>query len=247
LSIFVDQECRIMKKLVSIIIIVFYSQFIFAQGFAFGFKTGITTAFQKWASYSARSPLLNPTGNIYIESISEENKNALFVQAGYHIKGSQITNRFGGNTKGSIDKRKFKFHNISLMAGAKQKKDWGDAKKAYYGIGFRGEFTHKTNLEDYVELNKQFPIYPHDGAVKRLTYGFTLSGGLEMPITELIGGVFEISVNPDFGQQYFQPADPRPYTDAWGREFYIRENKIVNITIEVTLGMRFLYKVIYVD
>ncbi len=218
----------------------------FSQGFAFGFKTGITTAFQKWTSYSRRAPLLSPTGNIYIESLSEENKNALFAQAGYHIKGSQISNSFGISQQNGFERKKFKFNNISLMVGAKQKKDWGESK-AYYGIGFRGEFTHKTNLKEYEELNKRFPIYPIEGAVKRFTYGFTFSGGLEMPITDLIGGVIELSINPDFGQQYFQPENPIPFKDYRGREIRIRESKIINITIELTVGMRFLYKVIYVD
>ncbi len=232
-----------------------------AQDYAFGVKGGFTLGLQKWnTSFSSREPLYRYHGYLFIESAQEEEPWALFAQGGYNIKGSAlrfrrqtftdpngVTRNFGGLTI------PFEFRNLTLTLGAKQKFDLGlSDTKWYYSFGIRGDYTISTKLRpDGVDETDPYAIYyPFDGFVNKFNYGVSVGGGLQLPFSELIGMVIEVTVNPDFSKQYNQPRidnviNPSP----WASEptTTIGERAISNTTFELTLGFRFLHKYIIID
>ncbi len=226
----------------------------YAQGgFVFGFKGGLTLGLQNWNGLE-QDPLFKYHGIAFIESLDEANDAfAIFVQAGYHLKGSAIRNRnFFNPISGNVYRppaREFLFHNLSLTFGGKRKYPYGDAK-VYYLLGIRGEYTITTNLDAYQafnEANPAYSIYPWPFFVNRFNYGVTVGGGVELSFGELMGGLLEFSVNPDFSYQYRQPAIPNVQNPYTGQTTTIPERLIRNISFELSLGLRFLRKVIYVD
>lgn len=224
-----------------------------AQSTAFGIKGGLTIGVQQWNGFQ-QDPLFKYNGILFVESAPEGNEFAVFAQAGYHIKGSAIRNR---NVRDRFDDTKvyrlpaqdFQFRNISLVLGGKQKYDFSAAAKAYYLIGIRGDYTVSTNLKEYEAINLLYNslYFPIDGFVNKWNYGVTVGGGLEFPFAELVGGIIELTVNPDFSRQYRQPEIPNVYDPFTGGSRTIPERLIRNITFEVTVGLRLIHKVVYVD
>jgi hypothetical protein len=228
---------------------------IFSQGYFFGVKGGLTIGTQKWNTFQ-RDPLLKPHGILFIEGAPEGNEFALFAQAGYHQKGSALRNRnfFDPQTSGFFRPPAFEFvfQNVSLVLGGKQKLDFTGNSKAYYLFGLRGDYTIDTNLDTFNEINERNPVFPldSDAYIQRLNYGVTVGAGIEVPFTELIGMLFEFSVNPDFSYQYRQPEirniivrDPYNGNSLTS----IPERRIRNLTFEATIGFRFLRKIEYID
>jgi hypothetical protein len=223
-----------------------------AQSTAFILNIGPSIGTQKWDNSFDRELLFKYHASLGIESVNnEDDRGALFAQLGYHVKGS--ANRFTlWTTGGGIDifTQEFLFNNISLLLGAKQKKPLGNgsAKYFYFG-GIRGDYTLNTNLK---KLNDENPLlrtyYPQDGFVRKWKAGVSVGGGLELSFSELIGAQVMLSVNPDLTNQYFQPPIPNvidPFTP--GQTITIPERRIRNTTIELSLGLRLLRKVEYVD
>lgn len=224
----------------------------YAQSTAFGLKGGMTLGIQKWNSFD-RDPLVKYHGIVFVESGDETSQFAIFAQAGYHQKGSAIRNRnFFNPINGDIYRppaQQFIFKNISLTLGAKRKYDISEASKAYYLFGLRGDYTLGTNLDEYKELNEFNGglFFPDDFFVRKWNYGVTLGGGLEVAFGELVGALLEFTVNPDFSQQYRQPAIPNVRDPFTGQSRTIPERTIRNITFEISAGFRFLRKVEYID
>ena len=227
-----------------------------AQGFYFGVKGGATIGTQNWNGFE-RDPLWKYHGIAFIESISENQPFALFLQAGFHQKGSAIRNRnfqdpFNPGQVIRPPAFEFIFHNISLTLGAKQKFDFTGSTKAYYLLGIRGDYTVDTNLDVYnsfIERNPAYAFFPidEDFFIQEFNYGVTFGGGLEFNFTEFIGGLLEFTVNPDLSTQYRQPEIPNVRDPNTGNTRTIPERNIKNITFEITLGLRFLRKVEYID
>lgn len=245
-----------MKKILPALFFTLSAAAVFAQGSVFGVKGGLTVGFQRWSDFE-RDPSYQYHGIVFIESLDEENKFAVFAQGGYHIKGSALRNRtFTNPINGNIFRPpayQFLFRNISVTLGAKQKFDLtGGDSRLYYMFGLRGDYTVSTNLDKYSafnELNPAYAIFPFDDPtfIHKFNYGLTLGGGMELPFTEYIGMLLEFTINPDFSLQYQQPAIPNvtdPYT---GNTRTLPERKIKNLTMELTLGFRFLHKVEYID
>lgn len=229
-------------------------------GFYFGLKGGLTVGIQKWDQSFQRDPLLRYHGIIFTESYSEEDKTALFAQLGYHVKGSAIRTyrtvvQFPDGTFRDVPARQtpFEFENISLSVGAKQKFPLGlGSNKVFYMIGIRGDYTVNTNLRpvNAEEFGVYNLIFPFEEFVNKFNFGAILGGGIQFEFTELVGGVLEFTVNPDFTRQYNQPEIPNvinPNPNFGSGTITIRERQISNTTFEVTLGLRFLRKVIYID
>ncbi len=226
---------------------------LWAQSFFFGLKGGSSIGYQKWETFKQK-PVASYHIAAFWESYSEDNPlNALYAQLGYHNRGSALRNAIGityYNEYRRLPTRNFLFHNISLGVGAKRKQDLTDRLRSFYSFGLRGEYTINTNLSKYSELNKWMSnlYYPDDIFVKKWTYGATIGGGLEYMFSELIEGLFEITINPDLSNQYDQPQlgsiiDPyRP-----GNTTTIPRRRIKNTTVEITIGIRFMRKVEYVD
>ncbi|MCB0520628.1 MAG: hypothetical protein H6577_16360 [Lewinellaceae bacterium] len=195
-----------------------------------------------------------------MESLSDESSFAIFGQLGFHRKGSAIRNRnftvFGGN--GEVFRPptyEFIYNNLSLTIGGKKYfGNTGPNAKPYYMFGLRGDYTLTTNLGKYDEINKSIGngtisslFFPSNDFVRKLNYGITLGGGIEVPFGELIGGQIEITVNPDFSAQYRQPGFTG-YNPITGNNDRIYPERITrNLTFEITAGFRFLRKVEYVD
>ncbi len=228
-----------------------------AQGFAWGIKGGPSMALQKWDN-TERDPLFTYNAILYIESLDDDNAFTLFAQSGYNKRGSAVRIRpfsfadsagqvrsFQGQTT------KYEFTNISLAAGAKQKFDFGIDHKMYYLLGIRGEYTIDTNLDEFEERSRASGgFYPFEGAVQDWNAGFIFGGGLEFRITDLIGAIVELTVNPDFTKQYFHPAIQNvliPSFNGQSSNGTLRERSIRNNTIELSVGFRFLRKVEYID
>lgn len=231
---------------------------LFSQGFAFGAKGGLTVGFQQWNSGQQRDALLTYHGIAFIESAPEDNAFAVFAQLGYNRRGGAIRSRaftyidpntgaerrFTGNTT------KYIFNNIALSLGGKQKRDFGSGdNKVYYLFGIRGEFTPSTNLAIYEERNALFGslFYPENQFVQRFNYGAIIGGGLEFPLTDLIGMLLEFTVNPDFSKQYRQPPIPNVYNPFTRQPFDLPSQELSNTSLELTIGFRFLRKIEYID
>ncbi|MBK8879808.1 MAG: hypothetical protein IPN74_15100 [Haliscomenobacter sp.] len=235
-----------------------WMQPVHSQSYAFGLKGGLTIATQKWDNSFQRDPLFRQHAILFIESVEEDQPFALFAQGGYHVKGSAIrtyrsvyTQPDGSMVEVPSFTTPFVFNNLSLTLGAKQKFPFTGQKKLYYLFGIRGDYTVSTKLRpDNLANNYLFSIYPFEEFVNEFNYGATVGGGIELPFTELVGLVLELTVNPDFTKQYNQPIirnviNPNPFGGS--NLIDIPERQIVNTTFEVTLGFRFINKIVYID
>lgn len=241
-----------MKPLRIIFILVFTPSVFFAQGFVWGIKGGSSIGSQRWGNGGSydNSLLFKYHGAAFIENVSESNTSVLFAQAGYHARGSAFRYRktsavINGSTVDiPATTQEFIFNNVGLIVGAKRRGVMG-SDKAFYTIGLRGEYTVKTNLQGY-DPNSFYTYNPEKAFVRKLNYGLTVSGGYEFPFSDLIGGFIEIGVHPDISRQYYSPS--RIVYDPYSRQnITLPEQSIRNLTIEISLGLKFLRKIDYID
>lgn len=214
-----------------------------AQSFVFGPKVGGVVATQQWQNFQ-QNPLLAYHGDLFIETYGEDDPNVLFAQLGYHVRGSSLRGRFFNSQGLQIFSNSFRFNNLALTVGAKRKFNETERFSPFYAMGLRGEFTLFTNLDDF---DTQSLFYPQNHSVNNFMYGIYAAAGVEFPFTEFVGGQLELSVNPDLSKQYFQPEIANVINPNGGNPITIRERSIRNVSIEVTLGLRLLRKVVYID
>jgi len=226
------------------------------NGSAFGVKLGPTIGFQNWDTGRNSEVLFRYHAIAYIETYGPDADYALFAQTGYHVRGGALRLR-GGTFQGqgqnifTIANRSYpyEFNNVSLAIGAKQR--FLTQTGAYYWLfGVRGEFTVSNNLEDYHPENDPLQlfnlIHPFPEAVRKINYGIVVGGGLDFMFSELVGGMLELTVSPDFSNQYQSIAFE--YFDInQGNTRRISERNIKNVSIELSLGIRLLRIVEYVD
>lgn len=233
----------------TIIALLFIHTLGFAQGFAWGAKGGMTIGLQQWDNSFGRNALFRYHGDLYIESLTPENSSALFASIGYHIKGSSIQRLpiFNpiNNSYAQLSTN-YQFRNASLVLGVKKKYNLG-ANKAYYMFGLRGDYTINTNLDNPEFINNTWA--PKNEFVRNFIGGLTIGGGVEMMFGELMGGMLELSINPDLTRQYDQPFAIENVVSPWqpGQTITIPRQRITNTTFEISLGLRFLNKVTYID
>lgn len=248
-----------MKKVLFSITFLLFVSFLSAQeygGYYFGVKGGPIIGIQNWQGLS-RQALFAWQGDIFLESLQAEGGNAsMFGQLGIHQRGSAIRNtRFRSNSTGNPfgpPGRNIIFNNLVLSVGVKQNFIKSSKTKAYYLIGARVEYNINTNLDIYSEFNLNNPvysIYPYDDDtyIRDITYGIIAGTGITFPLNHVMDGILEASFNPDFALQYAQPAVQNvtdPYT---GEPRTVPERSIRNITFEITVGLRFMRKIEYVD
>ena len=222
-----------------------------AQSTAYVFKGGLSVGLQKWDNSVTREPLFTYHGALAVESVNNENDNAsLYAQLGYHVRGSAIRFRVNNINTGlplSTISQGFEFRNIALQVGAKQKHDFGATSKYYYFGGLRGEYHLNSNLGNTTNLVLcRQGAYPLAGGERDWLFGLSVGGGLQFEFSELVGGQIELSVNPDLTIQYYNPPIGN-LLDCNGQPYNISERRIRNTTIEVSLGLRLLRKVVYID
>ena len=250
-----------MKINLLFIVFLFFSILeIKAQSFAWGAKGGLTIANQRFnggGTYD-NGLLFKYHGDLFIENAPDDPTSVLYGQFGYHTRGHARRFRQGVAVNASNNAlisipgftQQFVFNNLALIVGFKRRGVLNN-EHAYYGLGLRAEYTISDNLP---EANTSLPLYytlsyPQTDFVKKFNYGLTLSGGYEFPFSDLVGGFVEFNVHPDISKQYFQPAINATFRDFFTGETIngIPEQSIRNLTFELTLGFRFLRKVIYVD
>lgn len=226
-----------------------------AQSTAYVFQFGPTVGLQKWDNSFDREPLFKYHAALSIESVdNEEDKNSLFMQVGYHVKGSATRFRYfninSGAPSGTFTEE-FRFNNFSLILGAKQKRELGTSGRSrfFYGGGLRIDYTLSTNIDDLSKGNPYLSIlYPSVAFMNRWMVGFTISTGIEFKLKELIGGELKLSVQPDVTPQYNQPSIGNivdPYNP--GNIITISERRIRNAAVELSVGLRLIRKVEYID
>jgi hypothetical protein len=249
-----------MRNITLLFFLLLFSSAIHAQSSAFGFKGGPLMGLQRWDNSFQTEPLFRYQGSVFIESYEEDSPFSLFAQAGYHIKGSSLRTystvfiRPDGSQQTLPSQfTPLEFRNVSLIVGAKQRVGSGFmGGQPYYMFGVRGDYTVNTKFGfGDPSINPFYAyIYPFEGFVRKFNYGFSVGGGMELPFSKLIGMIVELSVNPDLSQQYNQPAipnirNPNPYGSS--SLITIPERKIANLTVELSVGFRFIHKVILVD
>ncbi|RMG85759.1 MAG: hypothetical protein D6714_05395 [Bacteroidetes bacterium] len=221
-----------------------------AQSKAYSVKGGLTLGVQTWNNFE-RDPLFKYHGAVAVESADEDLLVSVYAQLGYHVKGSAIRSKnlidaFTGNVF-RAPTQEFRFENLSFSFGGKKKQTLGTFAEFYYFFGLRGDYTLRTNLDEYTETNLRVGgFFPEDQFVRKWNYGADVGGGFEFPFTDLIQGILEFSVHPDFSLQYKQPSATvwDPYT---GNNRTLGERTIRNITFEISLGLRFMHIIEYID
>ena len=214
---------------------------LFAQGFAFGVKGGPSIGLQRWNGFQGNDPLFAWHAIAFIESDEEASAGSLFAELGYHARGRGLRLRASINPNTGIpyDAQNFKilFNNASLGVGARNRFDIAGNTLGFYSFALRGEYNISNDLQFYQGFE--------DG-IQKFVYGLSLGGGMEFRFSEFVGGLLDIRVSPDISRQIFIPAARfnNPFT---GEQEIFGEQNIKNVTFEVSLGLRFLRKVIYVD
>lgn len=229
------------------------------QGFAFGVKGGPTVSAQLWNPGGNRSAILRWHAFAFIETLDEADDYALFAQAGYNVKGSSIrfrTFRQGSNGFEPLGQATdtYEFNNLVLLLGGKQKFGRANGTKFFYSLGVRGEYNLSNNLSSLPPPPPPVVCLPFGGLslfeefVNPFTFGASVGAGIEFPFSELIGGIVELTVSPDFTRQYNQQGDLQ-FANCFepGNPIFIRAQQMTNVSFELTLGIRFLRKVVYVD
>lgn len=234
---------------------IFFSLFIllslqgFSQSYYFGVKGGPTIGIQQWDG-SNRNPLFRYHGSLFIETLADVGEVGLFAQAGYHQKGSSLQSFLATNVAGNpirLSGQAFVFENIDLVVGVKQRIDYSflGSRNAFYTFGLRGDYTVRTNLDQYTGFNNLY--WPVPDFVEKWMVGASISGGFEFDITNYIGGIFELSLHPDFTNQYAQPAIPNVRNPFTGGFSTLDARTIKNVTFEISVGFRFLREIEYID
>ena len=241
-----------MKKAILLLVTMFLlTGTSMAQSRAYSVKGGLTIGTQQWEGVD-RDPLFSYHGAASIESVPEDNSFALFAQLGYHVKGSAWRNTFFTGPTGdiSISSQKFKYENVALLLGFKRDFMTRGNSDIYYLMGIRGDYTIGTNLDEYELINEfnNAPVYPFDEAVRKWNYGVTVGAGIEFPLADYVGGILEISISPDFSDQYRQAAfSANVIRNGASQLQSFQERKIRNLTLEISVGFRFLHKIEYID
>lgn len=228
-----------MKKLVlPIICILFFGTSALSQGSAFGLKSGLSMGMQNWSQFGQNSPLFKPHFAASIETLDlEADKFAFYLEAGYHTRGSAY--RFAGsNSIFNTTSRNMEFRNVSLSGGVKSKKAFKGDLKSYILFALRAEYTTGVNFEIYEFFQEGTRLF---------NYGVTIGAGLEWMFSDLVGGVLELRVSPDISRQIFVPSYQGLTNEFTGELFNTPEQNVRNVSVELSVGFRFLRKVEYVD
>lgn len=243
------------KKYVFLGWLVFLAGTLFGQSYAVTVKGGGGIVLQKWSN-TERSPLIAYHGRLGIETAEDDENYNLYAELGYHQRGSALRNAtfIDRNTQNRllVPTQKYLFHNAALSLGAKSKRRISDRSLGFYGLAIRGEYTFATNLDIYRDIVEDHyngaPIFPIEEFVQKWNYGVDVTGGLEYQLSEYVNGIIELRVSPDFSPQYRQP----PISNVIGGggqqgNISISERRVINVSFELSVGLRFLRKIVYID
>lgn len=217
-----------------------------AQSFWFGPYFGPGLGTQRWNSYE-RLPAFTYHFGAFIESYDEDNEmNSLFASLGYHQRGSSLRTRYNiiGTNNFLTQNNTFLFNNIVLVLGAKRQFNTDRLSNFYYSFGIRAEYNLSTNLDKYQNFGTLY--FPTNDFVRKLTGGIKFAGGYDFRFSELFGGYVQLSIDPDFFNQYNKNFANEAINPLFPTNtITIPPQEIKNISIELTLGIKFLRKVVY--
>lgn len=209
-----------------------------AQDNAYGVLGGLTIGTQKWNGFD-RDPLLTWNGRFFYESLLNE-KLSVVGEVGLHNRGSGVLGQYIVLGTGNLQTNysRMVFRNVSVLGGAKQIYDVKDGLEAFVKLGLRVEYT----VADTFEIFEQY-----SEAIQPFNYGITLGGGFHFgPKDGPVQFILEAQVSPDFSQQLYAPS-----ANIWNRysQSYqtFSEQKVSNLSFEITLGIRFVNKYYYED
>lgn len=226
------------------------------SGSFFGVRGGLSVGSQNWGSIEM-SPLLAFHGDVFLETLPENSRFSLWASLGYHIRGSRIQQRRVFDLNGNPFRapgESFEFQNLALAVGGKSVFAYTKIADIYYTLGIRLDYTLDTNLDSYNELNDGafsnfrafYPFETYD-FINRLNYGLVFGGGFDIPLSDKVGVLLQVTAHPDFSLQYRQPAIENVISPYQASNITLPERRIRNFTLEVSAGFRFLRKVEYID
>jgi len=216
------------------------------KGFYFGPKLGLSLGTQNWNGYE-RQPMVNYHFALFTESLDPDLRGSLYAQLGYHARGSGLRVQF--INVGSSSNQAFVYRNLSLGLGVKKRLVTPALSTPYYFVGIRGEYNLNNNLR---EISERFSssasslFYPFEEFVRKITYGITFGGGFEFYGGEFVQPAIEFNISPDLSFQYVSEATAviNPFN---GQTTTLQAESIRNVTFEISLVVRFLKEVIYID
>ena len=244
-------------KLIFTAFVLFFTTALSAQSYYINVKGGLTLGQQSWNNTVNQNSLLFALhGALGIETYTETGA-SLLAQVGYHPRGSAIRYQasyyYDPLVQGKVvslpaQTINFEFDNVSLLLAAKKKNILG-LENAYYVLGLRLEYTVGTNLQDPGGYSG-YGVYPTSAGVNKFNYGLTLGGGVDFKISDLVGAFVELNVHPDFSKQYFTPSYTAYLYDYYAQSHTLQtvpEQSIRNLSFELSVGFKFLRKVIVVE
>lgn len=223
-----------MKKILSLLVL---GILIFTdaktQDNAYGALGGLTLGTQKWNGFD-RDPLLTWNGRFFYESLLNE-RLSVVGEVGLHNRGSGILAQYivSGTGKLETNYSKMVFRNVSVLGAAKQVYEVKENIEAYMKLGIRVEYTVADTFDIFEEYSE---------AIRPFNYGVTFGGGFHFgPKDGPLQFILDAQVSPDFSQQLYAPS-----ANIWNRytqQFQtFPEQKVTNLSIEITLGIRFVNK-----
>lgn len=216
-------------------------------GFYFGPKLGLTLGTQNWDG-AERRPMANYHFALYTESLDPDKTGSLFAQVGYHSRGSGLN--IVNLTLGFNSNQAFIYRNLNVTLGVKKRLLTEKLSTPYYFVGVRGEYQLSNNLaetQDRFQLGASSLFYPVDIYVNKFTYGLSFGGGFEFQGSKFVQPGIEFTFSPDLNFQYRSPEIPFVTNPFNGLTTSLPERKIRNLTFEISLVLRFLREVIYLD
>lgn len=215
-----------------------------SQGMWYGPRGGIDLNFQQWNG-AQRNSLVTPHIGFFVESYDPYSPSSFYANLGFHTRGSSVNYTFLNGFANSA----YRFNNIVLGAGGKRKLNMVGNYQPYYILGLRAEYTVSTNLSDY-ENTVNALIHPVDAFVRRFNYGATVGGGFELNIGGSSVGFIEFAIHPDLSRQYDQPPLNNIVVTRFNNtqdRVNLPQREIRNLSFEVTVGIKLLRIVEYID
>lgn len=218
------------------------------SGFHFGPKLGLSLGTQNWDGFERR-PMANYHFAMFVESLDPDLKGSLYAQLGYHARGSGLRLQIG-NLGGVFTNQAFIYRNISLALGVKKRIVTSSLSTPYYFVGIRGEYNVNNNLK---EVRDEFSIgasnlfYPFEVFVRDITYGISFGGGFEFYGGDFVQPAIEFNFSPDLSFQYMSEEVGSVINPFNGQPVNLPARNIRNVTFEVSLVLRFLRQVVYID
>jgi len=219
------------------------SKKLLSQSMVFGPKIGPSVSLQTWNNLQRR-PLLSYNASFFIESYKEGEPSSLYAEVGYHVRGSSERQRFinlAGTDFLRGGRLKYKFKNVNLVLGAKRLLTTENKANLYYLLAIRGEYTIGTDFGEGEQTNFYAGYIPFDNFINKINYGFTVGGGYQFELNDLVGAAIEFRISPDISKQYDQavpiPNIVNPYRTGAER-ITLPPQVVRNISLEISGVLR---------